>query len=344
MRAIVTGGCGFIGSHLIRKLVDYDDCELIINLDLLTYSGHYENCDDVISEKYLFEYGSINDKNLFLELLKTKNITTIFHLAAESHVDRSINSIEPFISTNIDGTRCILEAIVERKKEGQIIDLIHISTDEVYGSLEKEDLPFTELCSVKPRNPYAATKAASDHLVLAFVNTYDISAVITRCSNNYGPRQFPEKLIPLMILNAMEGKFLPIYGDGKQVRDWIHVSDHVNGIIASYEGLKKKVLSSGEIINFGGDTEKENIEIVNKIIDIVGASLSQIKYVEDRLGHDRRYAMNSLKAKEKLGWEPIISWEEGLKNTIRWYLDNEKWVDSITSGEYRNWIKKQYKL
>ena len=344
MRAIVTGGCGFIGCHVIRKLIDYDDCKLVLNLDLLTYSGHHENCAEISSKKYIFKHGSINDKDLFLDLLKINEITTIFHLAAESHVDRSINSIEPFISTNIDGTRCILESIVERKKCGQEIDLIHVSTDEVYGTLKKEEGAFTELSIINPRNPYAATKAASDHLVQAFVNTYGISAIITRCSNNYGPRQFPEKLIPLMILNAKDGKKLPVYGDGKQIRDWIYVKDHVNGIIAAYNGLKNGVLLPGEVVNFGGDNEKENIEIIYEIITQVKASPSQIKYVDDRLGHDRRYAMNNLKAKEKLGWKPIVNWENGIKDTIKWYLNNDKWINSITSGEYRNWIKSQYEL
>ncbi len=343
MRALVTGGCGFIGSHMVRQLLAINDYESVVNLDLLTYSGHPENCVDILDSRYSFIHGSINDKTQLINLIRKENISIIFHLAAESHVDRSINSIEPFITTNIDGTRCILEIIVELMKEGNKIDLIHISTDEVYGSLKNDEPGFTENSPISPRNPYAATKAASDHLVQSFVNTYGISAIITRCSNNYGPRQFPEKLIPLMTINAMSGDSLPIYGDGKQIRDWIHVKDHVCGIIVAANSLQRNILSPGDVINFGGDNEKTNLEIVNEIINQTGASRSQIKHIDDRLGHDRRYAINNKKAKTILKWSPKIKWVEGIKETINWYKNNQKWVDSITTGEYRKWMNKQYK-
>lgn len=339
IRALVTGGCGFIGSHLVRRLLISNEFKLVHNLDFLTYSGHPENCADISDSRYSFTHGSINDKVLLLKIIKNQNIDVIFHLAAESHVDRSINSIEPFIKTNISGTQSILEVIKESNKK---IDLIHISTDEVYGSLGKNDPPFTETSPITPRNPYAATKAASDHLVQSFVNTYGVSAIITRCSNNYGPRQFPEKLIPLMILNGMKDASLPIYGDGLQIRDWIHVEDHVNGIIAAYEGLKKELLSPGDVINFGGDNEKTNLEIVNEIIKQLKNSNSEIQHIKDRLGHDRRYAINNKKARELLQWSPEIKWSNGIKQTINWYQNNEKWVNSITSGEYRNWMRNQY--
>ncbi len=342
LRALVTGGCGFIGSHLVKALVANTNCLSIVNVDALTYSGHPENCSDIDNVRYKFKHQSINDRPSLENTLREENISIIFHLAAESHVDRSIHSIEPFISTNVDGTRVILESILALRKEGQEISLVHVSTDEVYGSLGPNDPPFTELTPVNPLNPYAATKAASDFLVKSFVNTFNISAVITRCSNNYGPNQFPEKLVPLMILKTRLGEKLPIYGDGKNVRDWIHVTDHVDGIVSSANALISGKLTSGEVINFGGENEKTNLEIVRNIVEKIGASDDLIEFVPDRPGHDKRYAIDISKAKKLLKWSPKINWDHGISQTILWYKSNDKWVASITSGEYKNWIRKQY--
>lgn len=343
LNILITGGCGFIGSHLVRQSLLRPDINKVINYDALTYSGNRKNLEDIEdNHKYKFIHCSINDKEVLLDTLVKEDISIILHLAAESHVDRSIDSVEPFIKTNIDGTRNILECIKKLKSLDNNIKLIHVSTDEVYGSLKPNDPPFVEDTPLNPRNPYAATKASSDLLVGAFVNTYDISAIITRCSNNYGPNQFPEKLIPLMTLNALEGKKLPIYGDGKQIRDWIHVRDHVNGILMAMDGLINGKIKNGEIINFGADNERTNIDIVNIIIQHTGASEDQIIYVEDRLGHDRRYAMKFEKAARELGWSPAINWKEGLKETIDWYINNKEWVESIKSGEYLKWIEKKY--
>ncbi len=342
MNVLVTGGCGFIGSHLVREALKLTDIQRVVNLDALTYSGNIQNLSDILDERYDFVHGSINDYELVSSILSEYKIDNIIHLAAESHVDRSIDSVSPFIKTNIDGTRVILENLrVERNRENNI-NLIHVSTDEVYGTLGPQDTPFTEESPISPMNPYASTKASSDLLVQAFVNTYGISAIITRCSNNYGPNQFPEKLIPLMTLNAIEGKPLPIYGDGKQIRDWIHVSDHVRGIISSMFGFIDNKLTPGEVINFGAANEMENIEIVRGILGITGASDDLVKYVKDRPGHDRRYAMGYEKAEMKLEWRPEKNWADGLKETVNWYIEQKYWVESIRTGEYLNWIENQY--
>lgn len=342
MRILITGGCGFIGNHVVRRILLIPGVEKVVNVDALTYSGNLDNCKDIVDDRYRFVHESINNKSAIDEIIEAERISVLIHLAAESHVDRSINSVKPFVETNIDGTRVLLESVVESKKAGTNIHFIHVSTDEVYGSLKPDDPPFTENTPLNPQNPYAATKAASDMLVQSFVNTHNISAVITRCSNNFGPRQFPEKLIPLMTINAMNKKELPIYGDGKQIRDWIHVEDHVSGILSSMLALIVGQIQSGEVFNFGAENERTNIQIVQTILKNVGADESLISFVKDRPGHDRRYAMGYEKANRILGWRPEIEWSTGLSDTIQWYNDNKSWVDSITSGEYRNYIKNQY--
>ena len=294
----------------------------------MTYSGHPENLNDVEDERYTFVHGSINDYELVHNILNDKQINVILHLAAESHVDRSINSVQPFIETNIDGTRVLLESVITCNQQGQNIHFVHVSTDEVYGSLGPDDEPFTEDTPLSPQNPYAASKAGSDMLVQSFVNTHKVSAVITRCSNNYGPRQFPEKLIPLMTLNALNNRKLPLYGDGKQVRDWIHVEDHANGILCAMLALFVGRIETGEVFNFGANNEQENITIVRNILSQINADESLIKHVRDRPGHDRRYAMGYEKASKVLGWKPEIDWKVGLSDTIEWYMTNPEWIES----------------
>jgi dTDP-glucose 4,6-dehydratase len=344
MNVLVTGGCGFIGSHFITRAISSPKIESIENLDALTYSGNLNNLSQIMDdERHNFTHGSINDYDLLLELILSKDIGIVVNFAAESHVDRSINSVEPFVKTNIDGTRIILEAVLDARNKGQDTRLLQVSTDEVYGSLSKNDPSFTESTPLDPKNPYSATKAASDLLVRAFSNTHEIPAVITRCSNNYGPFQFPEKLIPLMTLNALGGKKLPIYGDGMQIRDWIHVSDHVDALMEVAFALESGQIENGEVFNIGADNEIRNIEIVNQIIDLTGASLSQIQFVSDRPGHDRRYAMGFEKMQARFDWAPRIKWETGIRETIEWYKQSTEWVDSVIDGSYRDWISKQYR-
>ena len=342
MRVLITGGCGFIGSHAVRGAIERG-FERVVNLDWLTYSGNPKNLEDIVDERYEFIHGSINDYELVSSIILEERIDSIIHLAAESHVDRSIKSVRPFIETNIGGTLSILEVIQNNLLKGNVVNLIHVSTDEVYGSLGPSEEPFTENSPISPRNPYAATKASSDMLVEAFVNTHGINALITRCSNNYGPNQFPEKLIPLMALNALDGKSLPIYGNGQQIRDWIHVSDHVSGIFASLRGLKEGEVGSGEVINFGGGCEITNLQMVTSILEEMGVHEDLIEFVSDRPGHDKRYAIDHSKATEILGWEPIMEFDIGLRDTLSWYVDNSSWVDSVRTGEYLEWVNEHYK-
>jgi dTDP-glucose 4,6-dehydratase len=330
---LVTGGAGFIGSNFINMILAKDKNVEIINLDALTYAGNLENLRKIEEHlNYSFIHGNICDKDLVRTICKENKVIGIIHFAAESHVDRSIIDAKPFIDTNVTGTLVLLEVALELG----INRFLQVSTDEVYGSLG-ETGKFMETTPIAPNSPYSASKAAADHLVMAFVNTYGLPAVITRCSNNYGEFQFPEKLIPLMILNALEEKKLPVYGDGLNVRDWIHVHDHCSGIWEVYE--KGKI---GEVYNLGGNCEMPNIDIVKTILRLLHKPESLIEYVKDRPGHDKRYAMDITKAKNELGWEPQITFESGIEQTIRWYLDNPEWCKNVRSGAYRDYYQQQY--
>jgi dTDP-glucose 4,6-dehydratase len=342
---IVTGGAGFIGSNLLNLLVARYPEHLFINLDNLTYAANLYSLRDIEHHRnYIFKKGDIADfetvKGLFRKYLPDR----IIHLAAESHVDRSIVDPSSFIRTNIIGTFNLLEACKEQwQRDGDYL-FHHVSTDEVYGSLGESGL-FTEETKYDPSSPYSASKASSDHLVKAYHKTYGIPVKITNCSNNYGPRQFPEKLIPLMILNAVEGKPLPVYGKGNNVRDWLYVEDHCEAIWQVIE--KGRV---GETYNIGGNSEKKNIEVVRLMCKILSEETARplndfekhITYVTDRPGHDLRYAIDASKIKRELGWQPKETFESGLIKTVRWYLANSEWVDTIRTGEYRNWLIKNY--
>jgi len=344
---MVTGGCGFIGSNFIRYLLDEADFKgRIINVDKLTYAGNPENLSEVSDrhpDRYVFQKVDICDKKQVSQIFCDYHVDAICHFAAESHVDRSIKRPESFMYTNIMGTFNLLEAAKEN--QGKFLLFHHVSTDEVYGSLGKDGL-FTEQTPYRPNSPYSASKAASDHLVRAYHKTYDLPVTISNCSNNYGPYQFPEKLIPLIILNALEKKPLPVYGDGKNVRDWLYVKDHCVAIWTIICSGKK-----GETYNIGGNSEMENIVIVESICDILdeilpgsdGASRRElITFVKDRPGHDRRYAIDFSKIRQCLNWTPAESFATGLRKTIEWYLENTHWTDRIRSGEYRNWISEHY--
>ncbi len=333
MRLVVTGGLGFIGSNFIRMVLRDRKGWYVTNLDLVTYAGNPANLADVErSSAYRFVKGDIAETKDVACALEG-GVDAVVNFAAESHVDRSILSAEPFVRTNVFGTVRLLEAA--RGLKG--CRVVHVSTDEVYGALGPKDLPFTERTLLSPTSPYAASKAAADHLALAFARTHGQDVVITRCSNNYGPYQFPEKLIPLMITNAIEGKKLPVYGDGRQVRDWIHVEDHCAAVLAALERGK-----TGEVYNLGARSERFNIDIVSRIVALLKVRPDLVEHVTDRPAHDRRYAMDATKAERELGWRPARTFEEGLADTVRWYVDHEDWWRPVKDGSYRDFYRTWY--
>jgi dTDP-glucose 4,6-dehydratase len=348
---LVTGGAGFIGANFVLDWLDNSD-EPVINLDMLSYAGNLENLASLQGDKrHVFVQGDIGDFALVSRLLVKHQPRAVINFAAESHVDRSIHGPEEFIQTNIVGTFRMLESVraywkdlgSEAKSE---FSLLHVSTDEVYGSLGKGDAAFSEAHRYEPNSPYSASKAASDHLVRAYHHTYGLPVLTTNCSNNYGPFHFPEKLIPLMIVNALAGKPLPVYGDGQQIRDWLYVKDHCSAI--------RCVLANGrlgETYNIGGWNEKPNIEIVHTVCSLLDELQpradgklykDQIKYVTDRPGHDRRYAIDASKIERELGWKPAETFETGIRKTVMWYLDNQPWVANVLSGAYRDWVARNY--
>ena len=348
---LVTGAAGFIGSNFVLDWLAQSD-EPVINLDDLTYAGNLENLASLDGDaRHIFVKGSIGDFDLVSKLLAEHQPRAVVNFAAESHVDRSIHGPEDFIQTNIVGTFRLLEAV--RAYYGQLANtaknefrFLHVSTDEVYGSLAKDDPAFTETHQYEPNSPYSASKAASDHLVRAYHHTYGLPVLTTNCSNNYGPYHFPEKLIPLVIHNALAGKALPIYGDGQQIRDWLYVKDHCSAI--------RRVLEAGrlgETYNVGGWNEKPNLDVVHTLCAILDELspradgkpyVEQITYVTDRPGHDRRYAIDATKIERELGWKPAETFETGIRKTVQWYLDNQAWVANVTSGAYQNWVGQNY--
>jgi dTDP-glucose 4,6-dehydratase len=343
---LITGGAGFIGANFVRYWLERHPGDRVVNLDALTYAGNLENLAGIDTlPAYRFVHGDITDRDCLKGVLAEERIDTIVHFAAESHVDRSILGPEAFIRTNVHGTFTLLEAA--RAAWGDFTGgqrFLHVSTDEVYGSLEAGAPAFAETHAYAPNSPYSASKAASDHLVRAYHHTYGMPVLTTNCSNNYGPYQFPEKLIPLTILNALEGKPIPVYGDGRNIRDWLYVEDHCNGIETVLEGGRP-----GEVYNIGGINEWQNIDIVNLICDRLdelqpgaAAYREQITFVTDRPGHDRRYAIDAGKMQRELGWTPRHDFASGIEQTIRWYLDNRDWCDRVRSGEYQNYYRKQY--
>ncbi len=351
MKLLVTGGAGFIGSNFIQYTLAQRPGWHIVNLDALTYAGNLANFDNLPlshRQRHHFIKGDIKDKTLLTQIFSDYNFEAIINFAAESHVDRSILGPEAFVETNVLGTFRILETAKcfwEKNQKPNTFRFLHVSTDEVYGSLGKEGY-FKETSPYDPSSPYSASKGASDHFVSAYFRTYGLPTIITNCSNNYGPYQFPEKLIPLMIINSIEQKPLPVYGDGKNVRDWLYVHDHCEALLTVIErGIP------GETYNIGGNSEKENIEIISQLCDLLDERLNRkkenssfqlIRFVPDRPGHDRRYAIDASKIKKELGWQPQHSFEKALTKTVDWYLQHLDWVNKVKSGEYRQWVKLNY--
>lgn len=333
MKILVTGGAGFIGANFVHYMLEkYSDYK-IVNLDSLTYAGNLENLKSVENNpNYEFVKGDILDKELMNDLVA--KVDAVVHFAAESHVDRSILDSDAFVKTNVLGTLNLLE--VAKNNENKRFH--HVSTDEVYGSLSKDDPAFSETTPYDPRSPYSASKASSDHLVRAYYHTHNLPITISNCSNNYGPYQFPEKLIPLFVTNLIEGKKVPVYGTGENIRDWLHVKDHCIAIDRILHDGK-----IGETYCVGGNAEKTNMEITNLILELMGEGEDRIEYVEDRKGHDKRYAINFSKIKNELGWEPSMSFREGIEETVEWYKNNQEWWKNIKSGDYQECYKKQCK-
>jgi dTDP-glucose 4,6-dehydratase len=327
-RILVTGCCGFIGANFVRHELDSDPEIEITNLDALTYAGNPDNLADLQDHpRYQFVHGDIADHELVRRLLADGGFDAIVNFAAESHVDRSIDDATPFLRTNVVGTQCLLDAA----RAAKVPRYVQVSTDEVYGTLRPDDPPFCETTPLAPNSPYAASKASADLLVRAAHHTFGMDTVITRCSNNYGPYQFPEKLIPLFITNLLADVPVPVYGDGRQVRDWIHVTDHCRGIGAALRRGR-----AGEVYNFGGRSEQFNIDVTHALLTLCGKDESLIRHVTDRLGHDRRYAVDCSKAEAELGWRPTVAFEQGLADTVEWYRANARWVDRVRSGAYRS--------
>lgn len=349
MRILVTGGAGFIGSCYVINRTNAGDN--VLNLDKLTYSGNLDNLEKVRKDNYSFVHGDIGDRVLVKQILREFRPDAVVNFAAETHVDRSILYPNQFVETNVVGTTHLLSEVRDywtelRQREKKEFRFHHISTDEVFGSLSLEAPAFTETSPYQPNSPYSASKASSDHFVRAFHETYGLPTLITNCSNNYGPRQFPEKLIPLIILNAIKGKELPIYGNGSNIRDWLHVEDHCDAIHTVL-----KIGNPGQTYNIGGNSERSNLEVVSALIQVLdqahprqdGESYNkQIRFVKDRPGHDLRYAIDASKIKAELGWTPKYSFEQGIKETVHWYLQNTKWVDRIMNGSYMDWINTNY--
>lgn len=332
-KLFITGGAGFIGSAFVRlALAEIPSCE-IINFDALTYAGNLDNLEGLDERRHYFICGDIANREAVLAAL-TEGTDAIINFAAESHVDRSIASAEEFLRTNVIGTQVLLDAARARN----VRRFVQVSTDEVLGSLPENDKAyFTEDSPFAPNSPYAASKAAAEHLVRAAHHTFGLDTVITRCGNNYGPRQFPEKLIPLLLSNALHDEPIPVYGDGRNVRDWIYVEDHCRAILLALEKGR-----AGSTYNIGARNERQNIEVVKSILDLLGKPHSLIRYVKDRLGHDRRYAIDPTKVETELGWRPVETWESGLKKTIRWYQENGEWIARARSGAYREFYARQY--